>query len=98
MSRAEGHAIADAGIDPSKIDEVVLVGRLDAYPQGPQEIVRNLFGKEPNRSVNPDEVVIAVGAAVQGGVLGGEVKNVLLLDADSAIARPNRRWVAYSPS
>src|SRR5271155_5815259 len=71
-------AIADAGIDPSKIDEVVLVGGSTRIPKV-QEIVRNLFGKEPNRSVNPDEVV-AIGAAVQGGVLGGEVKDVLLLD------------------
>ncbi len=71
-------AIADAGIDPSKIDEIVLVGGCTRIPRV-QDIVRNLFGKEPNRSVNPDEVV-AVGAAVQGGVLGGEVKDVLLLD------------------
>jgi molecular chaperone DnaK len=71
-------ALSDAGIDPSKIDEVVLVGGSTRIPRV-QEIVRNLFGKEPNRSVNPDEVV-AVGAAVQGGVLGGEVKDVLLLD------------------
>ena len=71
-------ALADAGLDPAKIDEVVLVGGSTRIPKV-QEIVRNLFGKEPNRSVNPDEVV-AVGAAVQGGVLGGEVKDVLLLD------------------
>src|SRR5215469_7523019 len=71
-------ALADAGMQPSKIDEVVLVGGSTRIPKV-QEIVRNLFGKEPNRSVNPDEVV-AVGAAVQGGVLGGEVKDVLLLD------------------
>src|SRR5246500_4659530 len=71
-------ALADAGVDPSKIDEVVLVGGSTRIPKV-QEIVKNLFGKEPNRSVNPDEVV-AVGAAVQGGVLGGEVKDVLLLD------------------
>jgi molecular chaperone DnaK len=71
-------ALADAGIQPSQIDEVVLVGGSTRIPRV-QEIVRNLFGKEPNRSVNPDEVV-AVGAAVQGGVLGGEVKDVLLLD------------------
>src|ERR1700726_4703303 len=71
-------ALADAGIQPSQIDEVVLVGGSTRIPKV-QEIVRNLFGKEPNRSVNPDEVV-AVGAAVQGGVLGGEVKDVLLLD------------------
>jgi molecular chaperone DnaK len=71
-------ALSDAGLDPSKIDEVVLVGGSTRIPKV-QEIVRNLFGKDPNRSVNPDEVV-AIGAAVQGGVLGGEVKDVLLLD------------------
>src|SRR5262249_13883418 len=71
-------ALTDAGVQPSQIDEVVLVGGSTRIPRV-QEIVRNLFGKEPNRSVNPDEVV-AVGAAVQGGVLGGEVKDVLLLD------------------
>jgi len=71
-------ALADAGVQPSQIDEVVLVGGSTRIPKV-QEMVRNLFNKEPNRSVNPDEVV-AVGAAVQGGVLGGEVKDVLLLD------------------
>ena len=71
-------ALTDAGLQPSQIDEVVLVGGSTRIPKV-QEIVRNLFGKDPNRSVNPDEVV-AVGAAVQGGVLGGEVKDVLLLD------------------
>src|SRR6202795_1401488 len=71
-------ALSDAGVQPSQIDEVVLVGGSTRIPKV-QEIVRNLFGKEPNRSVNPDEVV-AIGAAVQGGVLGGEVKDVLLLD------------------
>src|SRR5690348_2302929 len=71
-------ALADAALTPTQIDEVVLVGGSTRIPKV-QEIVRNLFGKEPNRSVNPDEVV-AVGAAVQGGVLGGEVKDVLLLD------------------
>ena len=71
-------ALTDAGLQPSQIDEVVLVGGSTRIPRV-QEIVRNLFGKDPNRSVNPDEVV-AVGAAVQGGVLGGEVKDVLLLD------------------
>jgi len=71
-------AMADAGLTPSNIDEVVLVGGTTRIPRV-QEIVKNLFGKDPNRSVNPDEVV-AVGAAVQGGVLGGEVKDVLLLD------------------
>jgi molecular chaperone DnaK len=71
-------ALSDAGVNPTQIDEVVLVGGSTRIPKV-QEIVRNLFGKEPNKSVNPDEVV-AVGAAVQGGVLGGEVKDVLLLD------------------
>ena len=71
-------AMADAGVMPQQIDEVVLVGGSTRIPRV-QEIVKNLFGKEPNRSVNPDEVV-AIGAAVQGGVLGGEVKDVLLLD------------------
>jgi len=71
-------AMSDAGVTPQNIDEVVLVGGSTRIPRV-QEIVKNLFGKDPNRSVNPDEVV-AVGAAVQGGVLGGEVKDVLLLD------------------
>jgi molecular chaperone DnaK len=71
-------AIADAGVKPSDIDEVVLVGGSTRIPKV-QQIVKELFGKEPHRGVNPDEVV-AVGAAVQAGVLGGEVKDVLLLD------------------
>jgi molecular chaperone DnaK len=71
-------ALADAGVTPKDIDEVVLVGGSTRIPKV-QSIVRELFGKEPNKSVNPDEVV-AIGAAVQGGVLGGEVKDVLLLD------------------
>ncbi|MBL8603898.1 MAG: Hsp70 family protein, partial [Myxococcales bacterium] len=71
-------ALKDAGIDKSKIDEVVLVGGMTRMP-AVQEAVKKSFGKEPNRSVNPDEVV-AVGAAVQAGVLGGEVRDVLLLD------------------
>ena len=71
-------ALQDAGITPQQIDEVVLVGGSTRMPKV-QQMVRDLFGKEPNKSVNPDEVV-AVGAAVQGGVLGGEVKDVLLLD------------------
>src|SRR5213075_477243 len=71
-------ALKDAGVDAKKIDEVVLVGGSTRIPRV-QEIVKSYFGKEPNKSVNPDEVV-AIGAAVQGGVLGGEVKDVLLLD------------------
>jgi molecular chaperone DnaK len=71
-------ALADAGIDASKIDEVVLVGGQTRMPRI-QEIVKQLFGKEPHRGVNPDEVV-AIGAAIQAGVLAGEVKDLLLLD------------------
>ena len=71
-------AMADAGVTPDKINEVVLVGGSTRIPRI-QAIVKQLFNKEPNKTVNPDEVV-ALGAAVQGGVLGGEVKDVLLLD------------------
>ncbi|MEK6398863.1 MAG: molecular chaperone DnaK, partial [Terriglobus sp.] len=71
-------AMADAGIDASKVDEVVLVGGQTRMPRM-QALVKELFGKEPHKGVNPDEVV-AIGAAVQGGVLGGEVKDLLLLD------------------
>ena len=71
-------ALADAGVDPSKIDEVVLVGGSTRIPRV-QSIVKDLFGKEPHKGVNPDEVV-AVGAAIQAGVLAGEVKDLLLLD------------------
>jgi molecular chaperone DnaK len=71
-------ALKDAGLDPKQIDEVILVGGSTRIPKI-QQIVKDFFGKEPNKSVNPDEVV-AIGAAIQGGVLGGEVKDVLLLD------------------
>src|SRR5947208_7047815 len=71
-------ALKDAGVDPKKIDEVVLVGGSTRMPKV-QQLVRDFFGKEPHKGVNPDEVV-AVGAAVQGGVLAGEVKDILLLD------------------
>jgi molecular chaperone DnaK len=72
-------ALSDAGVTPDKIDEVVLVGGSTRIPRVLQ-IVKDLFGgKEPHKGVNPDEVV-AVGAAIQGGVLGGEVKDILLLD------------------
>jgi len=71
-------ALSDAGKSVSQIDEVVLVGGMTRMPKV-VEVVTKFFGKEANKSVNPDEVV-AVGAAVQGGVLGGEVKDVLLLD------------------
>ena len=71
-------ALSDAGLDVSKIDEVVLVGGQTRMPRI-QTLVKELFGKEPHKGVNPDEVV-AVGAAVQAGVLAGEVKDLLLLD------------------
>jgi molecular chaperone DnaK len=71
-------ALKDAGIDASKIDEVVLVGGQTRMPKI-QQLVKDLFGREPNKGVNPDEVV-AIGAAVQAGVLAGEVKDLLLLD------------------
>jgi molecular chaperone DnaK len=71
-------ALTDAGVDPSKIDEVVLVGGSTRIPRV-QHIVKDLFGKEPHKGVNPDEVV-AIGAGVQAGVLAGEVKDLLLLD------------------
>jgi molecular chaperone DnaK len=71
-------ALADAGLKPEQIDEVVLVGGQTRMP-AIQKVVKDLFGKEPNKGVNPDEVV-AVGAAIQGGVLKGDVKDMLLLD------------------
>ena len=71
-------AIKDSGLAASEIDEVVLVGGQTRMP-AIQELVKEVFGKEPNRGVNPDEVV-AIGAAIQGGVLAGDVKDVLLLD------------------
>jgi len=81
LSRLRGPvetALKDAGVDAKKIDEVVLVGGSTRIPKV-QEIVKEMFGKEPNKSVNPDEVV-AVGAAVQAGVLSGEKTDILLLD------------------
>src|ERR1700736_2194820 len=73
-----GNALKDAGLRASEIDEVILVGGMTRMPKV-IETVKQFFGKEPNRSVNPDEVV-AIGAAIQAGVLKGEVKDVLLLD------------------
>lgn len=72
------NALKDAGYSASDIQEVILVGGSTRIPRV-QEIVKEIFGKEPNRSVNPDEVV-AVGAAIQGGILAGDVKDILLLD------------------
>ncbi|MGE4298121.1 MAG: molecular chaperone DnaK [Desulfovibrionaceae bacterium] len=71
-------AMADAGLSAGEIDEVILVGGMTRMPMV-QKKVQEIFGKEPNRSVNPDEVV-AMGAAIQGGILAGDVKDVLLLD------------------
>jgi molecular chaperone DnaK len=71
-------ALKDAGITASEIDEIVMVGGMTRMPKVVEE-VKNFFGKEPNKSVNPDEVV-AMGAAIQGGVLKGDVKDILLLD------------------
>ena len=71
-------ALKDAGLTPSEIDEVILVGGMTRMPKV-QEKVKQIFGKDPHKGVNPDEVV-AVGAAIQGGVLKGDVKDVLLLD------------------
>ena len=71
-------ALKDAGLDPGEVDEIVLVGGQTRMP-AIQQLVSEFFGKEPHRGVNPDEVV-AIGAAIQGGVLGGDVKDVLLLD------------------
>ena len=71
-------ALKDAKLSPSDIDEVILVGGSTRIPKV-QEMVKEIFGKEPNKSVNPDEVV-AIGAAIQGGIMGGSVEDVLLLD------------------
>jgi len=71
-------ALSDAGLNPEQIDEVILVGGSTRIP-AVQQIVKDLFKKEPNKGINPDEAV-AVGAAIQGGILGGDVKDVLLLD------------------
>ncbi|MDW7774339.1 MAG: molecular chaperone DnaK [Desulfobulbaceae bacterium] len=81
IDRTEGPcrtALKDAGLSPSDIDEVILVGGMTRMPKV-QEKVKSIFGKEPHKGVNPDEVV-AIGAAIQGGVLRGDVKDVLLLD------------------
>lgn len=81
IDRCEGPcrtALKDAGLNPADIDEVILVGGMTRMPRV-QEKVKEIFGKEPHKGVNPDEVV-AIGAAIQGGVLKGDVKDVLLLD------------------
>ena len=78
-------ALKDAGLSAGQIDEVVLVGGMTRMPKI-QEVVKSFFGKEPHKGVNPDEVV-AIGAAIQAGVLQGDVKDVLLLDVTPALAR-----------
>jgi len=81
----------DAGVDASKINEVVLVGGQTRMPRI-QQLVKELFGKEGHKGVNPDEVV-AVGAAIQGGVLKGEVKDLLLLDV-TPLTLAIKHWAA----
>ena len=78
-------ALKDAGLKVSEIDDVILVGGQTRMPKV-QETVKNFFGKEPRQDVNPDEAV-AIGAAIQGAVLSGEVKDVLLLDVTPLILR-----------
>ena len=81
-------ALKDAGMTAKDIDEVILVGGSTRIP-AIQEVVAKFFGKQPSKGVNPDEVV-AVGAAIQGGVLSGDVKDVLLLDVVSRYR--DSRW------
>ena len=88
-------ALKDAKLKATDIDEVVLVGGSTRMPRV-QQIVKEIFGKEPHKGVNPDEVV-AVGAAIQGAVLAGEVKDVLLLDV-TPLSLGSRPWAASSPS
>ena len=76
-------AIKDAGLKVSEINDVILVGGQTRMPKV-QEVVKNFFGKEPRHDVNPDEAV-AIGAAIQGAVLSGEVKDVLLLDVTPSL-------------
>ncbi len=83
-------AMKDAGISAAQIDEVILVGGSTRIPKV-QEIVEKFFGKKPNKSVNPDEVV-AIGAAIQGAVLSGEVKDVLLLDVTPSMLGIETMW------
>jgi molecular chaperone DnaK len=78
VKRPFNQALDDAKVKANEVDEIIMVGGSSRMPQV-QELVKKLTGKEPNRSVNPDEVV-AIGAAIQAGVLGGEVKNIVLLD------------------
>ncbi len=88
-------ALKDAGIAKADIQEVVLVGGMTRMPKVIEE-VQKFFGKEPHKGVNPDEVV-AAGAAIQAGVLQGDVKDVVLLDVTPLSASASRRWAACSP-
>jgi molecular chaperone DnaK len=85
--------LKDAKLDAHDIDEVIMVGGMTRMPKVVQ-VVKNFFGKTPNQSVNPDEVV-AVGAAIQGGVLGGEVKDILLLDVTPLLCNRNHGKYCY---
>ena len=89
-------ALKDAGISASNIDEVILVGGMIRMP-AVQERVKKIFGREPHRGVNPDEVV-AIGAAIQGGVLKGDVKDVLLLDVTPAVAGHRNPGRGHDPA
>ena len=91
-TKSVNQALTDAKLKASDIDEVIMVGGSTRIP-AVQDLVRGLIGKEPNRSVNPDEVV-AVGATIQGGVLGGEVKDVVLLRRYPRFRWASRRWAA----
>ena len=86
-------ALEDAKLKASEIDEVVLVGGATRMPRV-QQIVKEIFGKEPHKGVNPDEVV-AVGAAIQGAVLAGDVKGVLSARRDPAVTRPGDQGGRY---
>jgi molecular chaperone DnaK len=86
----------DSGLKPVEIDEVILVGGMTRMP-AVQAMVKKIFGKEPNKSVNPDEVV-ALGAAIQGGVLGGEVEATCCCSTSRRCRWASRRWAGSSPS
>lgn len=88
-------ALKDADIEPEDIDEVILVGGMTRMPKI-RSVVKDLFGKSPNSSVNPDETV-ALGAAIQGGILSGEIKNVLLLDVTPLTLGIETFGGAFSP-
>ena len=86
-------ALKDAGLSTSDIDEIVLVGGMTRMPKVIEEVTK-FFGKEPNKGVNPDEVV-AMGAAIQAGVLQGDVKDVVLLDV-TPCPWVSKRWAVCS--